>query len=366
MSLRMVLLISQRDTGGAQTALNRLRHELLRRGHAVELWFLYDRSGTAPDALAGDILLDRPAPGALGYLRIMAMLAARLRRVRPDCVVSFLPLANVLGQSLALLAGIHSRIASQRNPQHTYDPLLRGLDWVVGSLGVYTAIVVNSASVADACAHYPRAYRQRLRVVYNGAVPDQQRRTDPAAARAALGLPADAFLLGNPGRLHPQKNQAVLVAALAALPCPVHLAIAGDGPLAAPLREQADSLGVTARLHLLGRVPPDVMPTFFRAVDLVCMPSVYEGHSNALLEAMAAGVPVLTSNIASFRETLAQSAGPMLEATDTAGWAAAIAHLQHAPEQRAALAERGRQRVAAFTVEAMADGFLAAVERSPV
>ena len=156
MSLRMVLLITQRDTGGAQTALNRLRHELLRRGHAVELWFLYDRSGAVPDALAGEILLNRPVPGALGYLRIVAMLAARLRRVRPDCVVSFLPLANVLGQSLALLAGIRGRIASQRNPQHTYDPLLRGLDWVAGSLGVYTAIVVNSASVAEACAHYPR------------------------------------------------------------------------------------------------------------------------------------------------------------------------------------------------------------------
>lgn len=117
-------------------------------------------------------------------------------------------------------------------------------------------------------------------------------------AREALGLPQDAWVVGNVGRLHPDKDQATLIRgfaeALPQLPTGSLLAIMGSGRLEASLKALAEQLGVTARVRFLGQVPEG--RRYFRAFDLFVLSSDHEPFGMVLLEAMAAEVPVVSSD----------------------------------------------------------------------
>ena len=181
--LRLVLLITHMDQGGAQEALLRLARELRARGHDVETWFLYEKSPLYRNEEGIRVLLSKASPGAAGYLRILGRLVRQLKAHRPDAVISFLPLANSFGQMASRLAGVQRRVASQRNPYWSYSPWMQRLDKLAGNLGCYTANVGNSQSVVDSFAHYPAPYRRHLTVVHNG-IDWQPSSLDAAAARA--------------------------------------------------------------------------------------------------------------------------------------------------------------------------------------
>ena len=121
------------------------------------------------------------------------------------------------------------------------------------------------------------------------------------AARDALGLPKSVPVIGNVGRLHPDKDQATLLAGFAAalpkLPSATQLAIVGSGPLEAALKRQAIKLNIADRVHFLGQVP-DVR-RFFSAFDLFVLSSDHEPFGMVLLEAIVAGeiAPAQPQNI---------------------------------------------------------------------
>lgn len=128
-------------------------------------------------------------------------------------------------------------------------------------------------------------------------------------ARDALGLPADAPVIGNVGRLHADKDQATLIAAFARalpkLPEGTLLAIAGSGPLENQLRRQAAALGVANRVRLLGQVPG--VARLFRAFDLFVLSSDHEPFGMVLLEAMIAEVPILATNCGGAPEVVGEA-----------------------------------------------------------
>jgi glycosyltransferase EpsF len=116
--------------------------------------------------------------------------------------------------------------------------------------------------------------------------------------RSDFGFPADALVVGHVGRLTEQKNQAFLLDAFAhaaAEDSRLHLAIAGEGPLEGVLREQAQKLECSGRIHLLGR-RTDIPALLTGMFDAFAMPSLHEGLPVALLEAQAAGLPCLVSD----------------------------------------------------------------------
>ncbi|WP_153111304.1 glycosyltransferase [Propionivibrio limicola] len=125
-------------------------------------------------------------------------------------------------------------------------------------------------------------------------------------ARTKLGLPDDATVIANVGRLHPDKDQATLLkgfaAALPNLPADSLLAIAGRGALEDDLRLLARNLGIADRVRFLGQVP-DVR-RFFPAFDLFVLSSDHEPFGMVLLEAMAAGVPILATDCGGAPEVL--------------------------------------------------------------
>ena len=130
------------------------------------------------------------------------------------------------------------------------------------------------------------------------------------AARDALGLPRNVPVIGNVGRLHPDKDQATLLAGFAAalpkLPDSAQLAIAGSGPLEAALKKQATKLNIADRVHFLGQVA-DVR-RFFSAFDLFVLSSDHEPFGMVLLEAIVAGVPVMATDCGGAPEVVADPA----------------------------------------------------------
>ena len=142
---------------------------------------------------------------------------------------------------------------------------------------------------------------KRIESVPTGADAQRYRPGDRAAARAALGLPADKLVIGIVATLRSWKGHRDLLEAFAGLPQNALLAIVGDGPQRAALESQALSLGLERRVRFAGN-QRDVVP-WLQAFDLFALPSyANEGVPQALLQAMLAGLPCVTTSIGSIAE----------------------------------------------------------------
>jgi glycosyltransferase involved in cell wall biosynthesis len=184
-----------------------------------------------------------------------------------------------------------------------------------------------------------------------------------AAARDRYQLPR-AFVLAV-GAHRPHKNHEVLVRALAALPGHVSLVIVGsaDRRFPDPLPGLISALGLQARVRLVPEVAEQHMPAVYRAASVFAFPSLSEGYGLPVLEAMAAGVPVVMSDI----PVLAEVAGPaarMVPPRDVAGWAAALSAVLRDEPLRARLTEAGAAAAAVASWKhgaAILGGLLSAV-----
>ncbi|MEP0848550.1 MAG: glycosyltransferase [Phycisphaerae bacterium] len=199
--------------------------------------------------------------------------------------------------------------------------------------------------------------RERAITVLNGV--DLARFTAPAepeAVRVEFGIPRDALLCVNVGRFQADKNLAGLLdaARLVADRRPdVYWLLAGQGPLEPVLRERCRRLGLDQRVRFAG-FRRDV-PRILAAADVFVVASSSEGLSVAILEAMAAGRPVVATRVGGTPEVVRDGeCGLIVEPGDVAALAQAVRALLDDPPRRAALGLRARQRVAAeFTVQRM-------------
>src|SRR5690554_4678123 len=162
-------------------------------------------------------------------------------------------------------------------------------------------------------------------------------------ARAHLGLPRDAWIVGNVGRLHPDKDQATLIrgfaTALPNLPPTSMLAIMGSGRLEADLKRLSRDLGVENRVRFLGQVPEG--SRCFRAFDVFALTSDHEPFGMVLLEAMVADVPVLATDCGGAPEVLG-SAGAFFPLRDAEQLAEL---LRRQVGSVSAVAEEGQRRL---------------------
>jgi len=210
-------------------------------------------------------------------------------------------------------------------------------------------------------------------VVYNGVDSDDFEITNSFEAgkrlRASLGLKPESLLVGTVGMCRPEKNQDVLLTMLRRLRVArvdAHLVIAGDGPLLANLRQRASNLAIADRVHFIGAVE-DVRPAL-AALDVFVLPSVaVESFSNAALEAMSMGRPVVLSDIGGAREMITDGVeGYVVSPTELAArLPAIIAALYSDRRKRQQMGAAARNRaVNCFSVPAMVASYRGLLDRT--
>ena len=170
---------------------------------------------------------------------------------------------------------------------------------------------VSNAVRDDMRACLPTWSAERIETLYNRIDVEtvQAEQVSRDQAREHLGLPQDAWVVGNVGRLHPDKDQATLIRgfaqALPQLPAGSLLAIMGSGRLEAQLKALAAELDVSGAVRFLGQVP--YARRYFKAFDVFALTSDHEPFGMVLLEAMAAGVPVLATDCGGAPEVVGDS-----------------------------------------------------------
>lgn len=189
--------------------------------------------------------------------------------------------------------------------------------------------------------------REKLLIVYPGVDEKYQPMAAAGAAlRQQLGL-TDRLLLLYLGALIPRKNLRFLLDVLQVVTQQVptvHLLLAGSGPQEAELRRYAQELGVHDRVTFTGYLAEADKVRYYNLADLFVFPSLLEGFGMAVAEAMACGIPVVSSNAASLPEVVG-TAGLLAEPTDVGHFAAQIVRLAQNEALQRALGEQGRSHV---------------------
>jgi glycosyltransferase involved in cell wall biosynthesis len=357
--MKIVQLVTQLEAGGAQHVASLLRNGLRHRGHDAELWFLYKKRAGSFES--HDVHCLYPVrPHAWTVASIMRRLHREFLRADIDALVTHTHYANVLCQPVAAAAGIPVRIAVHHNPAATSPASARWLDYVLGATPVYTSAVCVSNVTRRSLARCPKPYLKKLTTILNGIQGSPQLRHYDIRSR--WNIPENARVLVNVGRLARQKNQSLLLEAIALLP-DVFLLIAGEGDLRGALLRQALSLGIENRVILTGELSRNEITQLIHNAEVFVLPSQWEAMPMVALEAMCAGRPIVASDIPALRETLGEAMEPFPPG-DAFRLARAIRRLLDDPFRAAERAQNALQRSHAFSLDGMIQQYVAVIERA--
>jgi glycosyltransferase involved in cell wall biosynthesis len=314
--MRILQIIHDHQRGGVQTLADMVVDGISPRRFAVETVYLYPRAGL---------------PVLSRFVHVLRMMR-RIWRGDFDTLMAYQSTASVLVGAIGWLAGCRLRVVHQTCTPGEMPRLLRWLDMLAGTLGLYSVNIANSVATWAEFARYPKRYRRSMILIEHGLdapVPTRSRE----AARRVFDLPLSRPVILNVGRLAEQKNQDVLIRALACLP-QAHLVLAGAGPKLESLRTLAVILGVDDRLHMLGTLPADDIADLYAAADLFAFSSTWETFGLAAVEAAMVGMPMVVADLAVLREVLrSDGTEPVafVAPHDTEGWISAIGKALAAP-----------------------------------
>ena len=358
--MKVINLITHMEAGGAQANAIRMSQQMRKRGIDAETWFIYKKFDTYINEPNVSIIHDAPPTNIFHALKIFFKIIKLLRKHKLDGVITYSHYSNVLGSIAAKFSGIKKRVSTLQNPVSAYPKSARIIDRLLGPTGFYTSIIAVSETVKKSCDLYPESYKKRIHVIYNG-VPKRLSSLTKEEARKKFNLNiSDNRLLINVGRLHPQKNQQLLINLMPLL-TGYHLAIAGDGMLRDKLTTLASNLNVLDRVHFMGELLPGDIPDFFKCGDMFVFPSIYEGFGLAIFEAAYNGLPTVASNIPSSIEVLTtknnKKAGLIVETMQTEDWAKAITSLND-KDLREDLILNMQQQLNQFNIGVMVESYI--------
>jgi glycosyltransferase involved in cell wall biosynthesis len=280
-------------------------------------------------------------------------LKEHVARLQPELIHCWMFAANAYGYAAARACGVRHVVIGQRCVDPWKSRLQLTIDCAMARR--CSRVVVNSEGVRDFYVQQGSP-TEPMCVIPNGvALPEK-----PTGSRhqllAELGLPEHVRVMGLIGRLWPQKRVKDAIWAadlLKVVRDDVHLLIIGDGPQRDRLRRFRDQCVIGDKVHFLGE-RGDV-PRILPHLDQLWSPSGYEGQSNVILEAMAAGVPIVASDIPGTRELVLDGlTGYLVPLGDRACFAKRSLRLLNDPVLAAQFAAAARQRaVEVFSVEKM-------------
>jgi glycosyltransferase involved in cell wall biosynthesis len=284
-----------------------------------------------------------------------------LRELKPAIVQTWLFAANSYGRLAARMAKVPHVIASER----CVDSWKSGYQLMIDRwLMRWTdAVAVNSQAVKEFYAHQGIP-REKLHVIPN-AVTQAEPVADRAALRKEMGVKEESFVLGFVGRLWPQKRVDDLIWAadiLRLAEWPIEVVIVGDGPRRAALERFVENMKESDIVRFLGK--RDDARRLIAGFDALVLPSDFEGMPNVVLEAMAAGTPVVASRIPGMDEVIADNeTGLLFEPKRQSDLARKVQRLLEEDGLGKRLAENAKNFVGErFTVEAMTKAYVGLYE----
>lgn len=322
--------------GGAERVVLDLSSGLQRKGFDVSVISFIEDGVLRSEFQARGIrtrVLHRRDPFGISTVRDLVRI---FQHEQPDIVHTHLFGADAWGRLAAFIARVPIVFSTEHNINPSYGIIKRFLNWLFAKKT--HAIIAVSEGVKETSLQKDRIPASKLRVISNGI--DIER----LPMRGGHGF-HDIPRLVTVGRLFPQKDHATLLKALALVRRPWTLRIIGDGPLSGELHSLANRLGIASRVTWLG-VRHDV-PELLAESDLFCFPSRWEGLGNAALEAAAAGVPAIVSDLAPLRNAFASSDVLFVSAGDVPAWAHAIQSVLDHPAVAVARALRAAPSIRA-------------------
>ncbi|HUQ68909.1 MAG TPA: glycosyltransferase [Planctomycetaceae bacterium] len=359
MPTRIAFCITELDVGGAEKTLVNLARHLDRaewepRVYCLGPWaplvaLLHD-DGVPVECFNAIHVWDTP--------RVLWQLRSALAAFQPAILQSFLFHANILGRIAGAAAGVPHRLSGIRVAERR-SAVYGVVDFCTNFLVEKNVCV--SRGVADYCEQEVGLSPQKTVVIPNGVELSTFAHATPVRW-SDVALPDDAVVWLTIARLEPQKGLTDLLDA-AALVHRNHpetwFVIVGDGPDRIALEEQARTQPGGERIRFLGR--RDDVPQLLRGATGLVLSSRWEGMPNVVLEAMAAGKPVVATEVEGTAELIAEGeSGLRVPVSNSPALGAAIERLSSAPDLVASMGRRAQQIVSeSFTTDAMAEKYLA-------
>lgn len=362
---RVILVQTQAENAGAQEITRLLGVGLTTAGYEVHNIFFFRKSDTFQEPPNTFYCAARRPGNPLALLRMLHRLGLRIRELQPDAVLTFQHFGNVFGGLVSRLVSRAPVIANQVSSAMSMSRSVRAADIIMGSIGFFNCITLNSQHMQREYARYPASYRSRIRHVAHG-FDDKSLDLPKAIARQRFGLPAASALLGCAARLHPHKQLDAAVRLLRAEPS-WHLALAGQGADEQRLKLLASELAVSERLHFVGELPPQRMADFLACLDVFVFPSQAETFGLAAVEAASAGVPCVVNDLPVLREVLSCNGKPaalFVDASDDTKFRAAVAAILTNRVLGEELRQTAKSLASRYSLKTMIQEYIEIIDRS--
>ncbi|WP_420547760.1 glycosyltransferase [Curvivirga sp.] len=331
-STKILYVIGSLDRGGCETHLLKILPRLKEHGYDISIFLLSKRGSLANEFEKQGVFLIEPwyklstkatskFSRALRLLMICIQLVTTIIRGRPDIIHFFLPASYWIGGTISLLFPRLKKVMSRRSMNHYMAgkkiitslerQLHQKMDYVLG----------NSKAVVEQL-HQEGAPSYKVDLIYNG-IEHVKVNKERKALRKELQIPESTVVMTMVANLIPYKGHMDLIHALGRLSKTVeedwHVLLVGrDDGIAKELQKEANQLGILGNITFLGA--RDDVVDIYNASDIGVLVSHEEGFSNAVLEAMSAGLPMLVTDVGGNAEAVQNGdAGLVVEAKDING-----------------------------------------------
>ena len=362
MEKRILFFGSQITIGGAQRVLLDQALWFRQHGYSVSVAFYYDKDNLLEDwqkcvpfpiRVIGSYQKGKPVPNFFGLIKGFFHLCRFIRKEKPTVIECFTHDADLIGLTAAWICHVPGRFGSHHGRFHGLSKKKMSLHTKVINSSVTNKIIcVSERAKNQALEEGIRA--DKIIVIPNGIPlidpdPDTRKRK-----RSEIGLADSNFAIFNVGRLVPEKAQNLLIEAAAQvteLRPEARFFIAGEGPFHDALQTQIMKKSLQDKVKLLG-ARTDI-PELLQAADLFVLFSETEGMPISLMEAMAAGLPVIASALEGMDELIEDHiSGRLIPFGNVPKLAETILQLIDHPELRMNLGMNAKQTIRnSFTIE---------------
>lgn len=359
----IAIFIPTLNVGGAERVLLELAQEFLRLGHRIDLVLMWARETPLMKAVpAGVRIVDLKRPH---LWTSTAAMARYIRTEQPDGIIAAMPLANAIAVYARKLARSSVRVVLSEHSGKSLafgdadTPKYRLLSYAIRFAYRFADCIIGvSHGVSDRLRAIPAVARDRIRVVYNPYSPRIEQLAAEPSPHVWLEDRSTPVLLAS-GRLEAEKDFATLLRAFAKVRSvrPARLIVLGEGSLRASLEQLAGELGIREHVDFPGYV---LNPwAYVSRARLFVLSSIQEGLPGVLIEALACGVPVVSTDCYTGPAEILEGGryGALVPTNDPRALADAICHALDAPVRKQRLQERAR----AFSIDHAAAGYLDAL-----